>query len=81
MAWRSYFLEFCEAKLRKVKLAGKEAGCKDFQVFALQKPKAKKWHGGRIFWSFAKQNSERSNCRHGGRLYSCLGFCGAKTYS
>jgi hypothetical protein len=25
--------------------AGKEAGCKDFQVFALQKPKAKKWHG------------------------------------
>jgi hypothetical protein len=22
-----------------------EAGCMDFQVFALQKPKAQKWHG------------------------------------
>jgi hypothetical protein len=26
--------------------AGMEAGCMDSWVFALQKPKAKKWHGG-----------------------------------
>jgi hypothetical protein len=48
-------LEFCEA-------ASMEAGCMDSWVFALQKPKAKKWHGHRNPWSFAKQNSERSNC-------------------
>jgi hypothetical protein len=31
-------------------LAGMEAGCMDSWVFAMQKPKAKKWHGGRLFF-------------------------------
>jgi hypothetical protein len=43
---------FAPRKLRKVKLAGTEAGCKDLQVFAKQKPEAQKWHGGRNSRSF-----------------------------
>jgi hypothetical protein len=62
--------------------AGMEAGCVNSRVFARQKPKAQKWHGDRIFWSFAEQNSERSNRgRHGSRLCEFLGFCLAKTQS
>jgi hypothetical protein len=37
-------------------------GCMNCQVFAKQKPKAQKWHGCHNSWSFAKQNSARSNC-------------------
>jgi hypothetical protein len=32
--------------LCKQQPAGMEAGCMNFSVFALQKPKTQKWHGG-----------------------------------
>jgi hypothetical protein len=38
MAWRSYFLEFCEAKLRKVKLRSSLTRARDRSgIFAEQK--------------------------------------------
>jgi hypothetical protein len=42
-----------------------EAGCMDSWVFALQKPKAKKWHGGHFLAAQGIERKYRNKPRSG----------------